>query len=199
MKKLKKMSLLLFLALSIFAASTTAQAKASSKTKTAVNKVVKDYFNAQKKFNPSKMNKCLVKAFWGPNDNSIYLTQYWKKYNKKLTYKISSTSVKGKNATVKVKCTFYSAYNAWKACIWDLSAQYLRENTDPDTATVGKGMDAWMKKNNSGYPPKKRTVTLKLNLTKKNGKWKIKTVTEAMQNVYLLDFDRAMDYFASLA
>lgn len=184
MKKLKTLGIVLILLVSTLTFSVTAEAKTSKKTLNAVNKVVKTYFNAEKKSKTSVMNKCLAKPQVGSFKNS-YLEKYIKKQNKKLSYKITSTKVKGKNATVKVKCTYMSAYGLYKIAFLNTAIHYY--NANPSDKEIYNYVSQWIKAHEKEYPPTagKKTITIKL--VKKSGTWKISRMTDDMKNILFLD------------
>ncbi len=194
MKKQKKRLVLFVMLITMLALSVSAQAKTSAKTINAVNKVVKTYFNAQKKGKLATMDKCLYKPRLG-SYGSTYIDKFLKKYNKKLTYKITSTRVSGKNATVKVKCTYQSAYNLYMNSIFDLALKQPEALENSLSTTVA--LSSYMKTNLKAYPPKSKTTTLTIKLVKKSGTWKIKTLSKSMQNVLFLDLYQVSDDISS--
>lgn len=183
-KKRKSLCLVLFLLIALLALPATAEAKTSKKTINAVNKVVKTYFNAQKKLKTSVMNKCLVESNVG-RFKSSYLEKYIKKHNKKLSYKIKSTKVKGKTATVTVNCTYQSAYNLYNAAILDAALHYFHAN--PTEKEIYDYVSNWIKKHAGEYSPVAKKKTIKIKLVKRKGAWKISSFTDDMKNILYLD------------
>lgn len=183
-KKQKSLCLVLLLLVALLALPATAEAKTSKKTINAVNKVVKTYFNAQKKSKTSVMNKCLLKSSVG-RFKSSYLEKYIKKQNKKLSYKIKSTQVKGKTATVTVRCTYQSAYNLYNAAILDAALHYF--NADPTEKEIYNYVSNWMKKHSGEYSPAAKKKLIKIKLVNRKGTWKINSLTDDMRNILYLD------------
>lgn len=194
MKKLKKLSMLLLMLFALLSMSAGAEAKTSKKTIKAVNSVVNSYFKAQKSNKPANMNKALLKPAIGKYGKTK-LDSYLKAQNKKLYYKITSTKVKGNTATVKVKCKYYSAYNAYRYAIV-YAADAFRRNPNLTDAQQNKLVNSYFLKFVKKYKPTKRTLTLTIPVVKYKGHWKVKGCTRSMLNTLYLDLYRAIDSLA---
>lgn len=194
MKKCKTYAILLMMCLCLLSLPMSVQAKTSKKTVNAVNKVVKTYLNAQKKTNISEMNKCFIRGQFTPIRKTGYFARYLRAQNRKLSYKIVSTKVKSNRASVKVKCTYKSAYNLFAAAIQDTSI-YFGDDPDAlsDTELIYDYVSAYIYKNENQYPPRSRTKTITLKLVKRKKSWKIKNATNDMMNILWLDYFRLLD------
>ncbi len=187
----KKRSTVLMMLLLILTLSIPTEAAVSKRTVNAVNKVVKTYFNAQKRSKISVMNKCLAKSRITRFKNT-YLEKYIKKQNKKLSYRILSTSLNKKTrATVRVRCTYQSAYNLFNAAILAAADYYC--DASPTEAEIYTYISDWVKQHADEYAPVSKKKTLTIVLIKRNDTWKINKLTTDMTNLLYLDLYRLVN------
>lgn len=186
MKKTKKRYFLLAFAL-ILSFSCLHASAASGSSKAAVQKSVNGFFAAAKKYNTKKMSKYfekpeeIVSDTDAANDPALKSAEkLFKRTNKKLGYKISSIKVKGKKATVKVKCRYQDLSDVYRKTYVEL-ALYIAAHPDAtledaliyEFHTLPKIYKAELKKGNIGYTTK--NITLKMR--KSGNTWKIKKCT----------------------
>lgn len=193
MKKWKTYAILMLMCFCFLSLPMAAQAKTSKKTLNAINKVVKTYFNAQKKFDTHTMNKCLKRAQITQIRKTGYFAQYLRKQNRKFSYKILSTKVSGQKATVRVKCTYRSAYELFAAAIED-AALYFGDDPDAlsDTEQIYDYVSYYIQQNEKRYPARSRTKTLTLKLVYRKKTWQIQTFNSDMTNLLWLDYHRLL-------
>lgn len=195
MKKVKVL-LATVLAISLCLAPMSASA-ASKKEIKNVQTTVKKFYNAAKVYNAPRMKSCFV----NPDDLKAFVTMkemanYCRKQNKKLKYTIRSTKVKGKSATVKVRCTYKNAYDAMyysfdDAVFYKLIHPYCSERE----LQINQYKELLSNVKIFGVPMNTKTITL--NLKKVNGKWKISKVTRSILDSINCNYESAyQDYFA---
>lgn len=162
--------------------------------KTAVNKSIKNFMAASKKFNTSKMNTYLYrkkdKLSTSVFKQLPHMTKYIKKYNKKMSYKILSTKVSGKNATVKIKVKYVNAKP-----FTDIMLGYMLVDAfNGKDADSYKYIDSLFKRSlNKKVKLSMQTKTITVKMIKSNGKWKIKNLSNKLHNIILADFSDAFD------
>lgn len=162
--------------------------------KTAVNKSIKNFMTASKKFNTSKMNTYLYrkkdKLSTSVFKQLPHMTKYIKKYNKKMSYKILSTKVSGKNATVKIKVKYVNAKP-----FTDIMLGYMLVDAfNGKDADSYKYIDSLFKRSlNKKVKLSMQTKTITVKMIKSNGKWKIKNLSNKLHNIILADFSDAFD------
>lgn len=162
--------------------------------KTAVNKSIKNFMTASKKFNISKMNTYLYrkkdKLSTSVFKQLPHMTKYIKKYNKKMSYKILSTKVSGKNATVKIKVKYVNAKP-----FTDIMLGYMLVDAfNGKDADSYKYIDSLFKRSlNKKVKLSMQTKTITVKMIKSNGKWKIKNLSNKLHNIILADFSDAFD------
>lgn len=151
----------------------TANAKSE---KAKVNDTVKKYFKLVKKSDIKSVDKMAYSKKYKVEDASEWqknkcVYSYIKKYNKKVTYKILSTSVKGKNATVKLSVKYVDSTNVYpNLFLVILSDSFAGVNIDAEDYMER----AWKRAvKMSDVKMKTRKITVKFQ--KKNRKWLIKS------------------------
>lgn len=190
MKKTKKRYFLLALAL-ILSFSCLPVSAASGSSKADVQKSVNGFFAAAKKYNTKKMSKYFEKPEeilldTKGNEALKSAEKLFNRTNKKLSYKIGNIKVKGKNASVKVKCRYQDLSGVYKKMYVEL-ALYIAANPDAtlenaliyEFKTLPKVYKAELKKGRIGYSTK--NITLKLR--KSNNTWKMKKCTDAVTDM----------------
>ncbi len=190
MKKTKKRYFLLVLAL-ILSFSCLHVSAASGSFKSDVQKSVNGFFAAAKKYNTKKMSKYFEKpeeilSDTKGNEALKSVEKLFKRTNKKLSYKISNIKVKGKNATVKVKCKYQDLSDVYKKTYVKL-ALYIAANPDAtledaliyEFKTLPKVYKTELKKDKIVYTTK--NITLKLR--KSNNTWKMKKCTDSVTDM----------------
>lgn len=198
-KKLRNANLLILilaLLLSLFPCSAVDAASNKSKAE----KVVRTYINATKSYSINKMNKC----FRTKPKNAFFvkkkaLAKYCKKYNKKTTYQIKSTKIKGKSATIKVSVTSPDCYLIFSCAFDDFENYYidyaLEHGKNPSSS---KGNAYLMKRiqyytDMFGVEYNTRTITFKLIKTKKG--WKIQSASRRIKDIANCRYEEAYDDF----
>lgn len=160
-----------------------------------VKKSVDRFFKYAKQYNTSKLTKCFtkpssVKLFI---ENS-YMPQYYKKYNKRISYKLKSIKVSGKNATVKLSYKYPNRYNVFKAA-FENSVYYQLKNPNISESQLLKYMyERICVHSKAGIDYSYGNLTLKL---KKSGSaWKITSFNSKIDNLLHSDYTKAYnDYF----
>lgn len=162
--------------------------------KTAVNKSIKNFMTASKKFNISKMNTYLYRKKDKLSTSEFkqlpHMTKYIKKYNKKMSYKILNTKVSGKNATVKIKVKYVNAKP-----FTDIMLGYMLVDAfNGKDADSNKYIDNLFKRSlNKKVKLSMQTKTITVKMIKSKGKWKIKNLSNSLHNIILADFSDAFD------
>lgn len=160
-----------------------------------VKKSVDRFFKYAKQYNTSKLTKCFtkpssVKLFI---ENS-YMPQYYKKYNKRISYKLKSIKVSGKNATVKLSYKYPNRYNVFKAA-FENSVYYQLKNPNISESQLLKYMyERICVHSKAGIDYSYGNLTLKL---KKSGSaWKITSFNSKIDNLLHSNYTKAYnDYF----
>lgn len=190
MKKTKKHYFLLALAL-ILSFSCLHVSAASGSPKAEVQKSANGFFAAAKKYDTKKMSKYFEKPeeiLLDTKGNAALKSaeKLFKRTNKKLSYKINNIKVKGKNASVKVKCRYQDLSGVYKKTYVRL-ALYIASNPDAtledalvyEFKTLPKVYKAELKKGRIGYTTK--NITLKFR--KSNNTWKMKKCTDPVTDM----------------
>lgn len=189
MKK-KILSMLLVLVM-IFALPVTSNAASS---KTAVNKAVKSFFTYMKKTDLPKMNRYIYSnsskfgttAILKQETPNVY--KYVKKYNKKISYKVLSTKVKGKKATVKVKVKYVNADSIFLAFSDVIQLDYYNGVDISAENYVDTGWAKAVKQAEKSGKLKMQTRTFTLPMVKKNGRWQFKELSLEFKNIAMADY-----------
>ena len=170
---MKKYLLLVLTLVLVMFSPITSQAKSE---KTKVNDTIKQYFKLVKKSDIKGIDKMAYSKKYRVEDASEweknkYVYSYIKKYNKKVTYKILSTSVKGKSATVKLSVKYVDSTDIYpNLFLVVLSDSFAGVNIDAEDYMER----AWKRAvKMSDVKMKTRKITVKFQ--KKNGKWLIKS------------------------
>lgn len=195
MKK-DKVLLATVLAISLCLAPMSASA-ASKKEIKKVQTTVKKFYNAAKVYNAPRMKSCFV----NPDKLQVFIenkemARFCRKQNKKLRYSIRTTKVKGKNATVIVRCTYRDAYDPLYYSIQDTN-RYLFDNFSATEEKLRDMMGFYLSLNWITYykPLSSRNITF--NLKNFNGKWLISKVSKSIINSVNCNYEKAYrDYFA---
>ncbi len=195
-KELRNLNLLLLIIALLFSVlPSTTVAAASNKSK--AEKVVKTYINATKTYNISKMNKC----FYTKPKNAFFIkkkamAKYCKKYNRKTTYRIKSTKIKGKNATIKVSVTSPDCYYIFLDSFEDFEDYYvdyyLQHGRKPSSAKANAYLMECIRYYTwewGGVEYNTRTITFKMIKTKKG--WKIKSATDRIKDIANCRYEEA--------
>ena len=195
MKKVKVL-LATVLAISLCLAPISASA-ASKKEIKNVQTTVKKFYNAAKVYNAPRMKSCFV----NPSDMKAFIenkemAKFCRKQNKKLEYSIRSTKVRGKNATVKVRCTYADAYyHIYFACGDVISYNLLYPQCTPEGLRRYQYERVLSNVDDLGIYTNTKTITL--NLKKVKGKWKISNATRKIMDSVNCNYESAyQDYFA---
>ncbi len=198
-KKLRNMNLLLLVLVLFFSIlpSTTAEA-AGNKTKAV--KVVKSYLKATKSYNVKKMNKCFRSK---PKDAFFVskkdMAKYCKKYNKKTTYKIKSTKIKGKSGVIKVSVTSPDCYSIFESAFDDCTSwaidYYFEHGKEPSSSKMNSRLMKYINRYTKEYGVDytTRTITFKMIKTKKG--WKIKSATRNIKDIANCQYGKAYDEY----
>lgn len=171
------------------------QSNAASQ-KSQVKKVINAYLKNLKAVN-GKEGK-YVWANENEEDNSISLdknNEFFKlvrAQNKKyLKYSVKSIKVKGNKAKVKVAVRYRSFRKPMVAAIVDLFLYAFGADELSDEETyylLGKFISSEAKT----YKPKTKKTQGYVYLSKRNGKWKVESVTECIGNAFYLDYYKAL-------
>ncbi len=187
-KRILSLLLIMFMVFSIPVTADAASAKSS------VNKSVKNFLSASKTFNTTKMNKYIYRKkdkFKKSELNELpNIVKYAKKHNKKISYKITSTKVKGKNATVKVKVTYV---NSRPVADEFMSIMIIDAYSGIDTSTTKYIDTTWGKAAKKVSNLKTKTKTISISMIKDGKTWKIKKLKDDLTNIVLADFGDAIE------
>ena len=145
--------------------------------------VVNNYLKAAKKYKVGKMNKCFkVKSKVYVLETSQKMRKVYKNVNKKIKWKIISTSGNKKECKIKVKVKFpdlYTvAYNASYNAYWYYVDHPNATYEDMDNYYFVR-YSKWYK----DYKGKTKTKIIKFKLAKYDGKWKIEKATRAVIDI----------------
>ena len=170
---------------------------ASNKAK--AEKVVKTYINATKSYNINKMNKC----FRSKPKNAFFfkkkaMAKYCRKYNKKTTYQIKSTKIKGKSGTIKVSVTSPDCYYIFLDAFEDFEDYYVDYYLDhgryPSSAKANTYLMNSIKYYTyewGGVGYNTRTITFKMIKTKRG--WKIQSASRRIKDIANCRYEEAHD------
>lgn len=202
MKKMLRNTNLFVLIFALLLSLTPITRVDAASNKTKAEKVVKTYINATKIYNVNKMNKC----FRSKPKNTFFvkkkaLAKYCKKYNRKTTYRIKSTKIKGKNATIKVSVTSPDCYFIFLDSFEDFEDYYvdyyLRHGRNPSSAKANKYLMECIRYytwERDGVEYNTRTITFKMIKTKKG--WKIQSASRRIKDIANCRYEEAYDdYF----
>lgn len=153
---------------------------------------VKKYLSAAKHYNVKKMDKCFAKKskkYGFPTKKNI--VGIYKKYNKKMKWKLLSISGGKKQKTVKAKvyCVDFenAIYNAcYNSMVWGFKkwGYNLESHADKIADRIVKNFKKRVKKQKNKY----RTKTATFKLAKKGSSWKIKKRNKSMCDLVLGNF-----------
>lgn len=123
-------------------------------------------------------------------NNELY--NYFKKCNKKMTYKIVSKKQRKNTATIKLKIRYVDSYEFTENFYYRLFIDSISGRVDLDNmseAQSDKYANSVVRTSAAGVAKTKyRTQTISLELIKKDKKWKIKKMTKAFDNILQANF-----------
>lgn len=160
-----------------------------------MNKTVKTFFSYAKKSDYQKCKQYVTT--WGQYDFNAIMDTYqpiFKNCNKKVTYKIQSTTVKGSTATVRVKVRYLDSSPVIGKVILVLAIKYITgevSDSTPDSEInqiIKQLVNVSVKNTNMKYITKTITVKLKY----RNNAWKINTVDKKLANAISGNFVNAV-------
>ncbi|MFR8548038.1 MAG: hypothetical protein ACLVEV_05355 [Lachnospiraceae bacterium] len=207
MKKQRKLYFLLALVfiLSFSCLHVSAASDSAKSSKAAVQRSVTSFFNATKKYNIKKITKC----FADPDDVLVArgdktFQNLYKRTNKKISYSVKSIRVKGKNASVKVRCKYPNLTNMYNTLTTELivyQAMYPNATLKDLTAYVDYRLPLLYRDLSSKNKIRYTTKNLTLKLKKTQNTWKLTTCTSAMTNMmhgnYLKFYKQYMEMLES--
>lgn len=198
MKKKTKFIVLLLLMVFLLVAS-NASALAASNYEKQAKATVTSFFKSVKKYDTSKIKKCFVnpkkvKLF----ESKKYMKKFFKSTNKELDYKIVSVKANKKEATVKVYCEYYNAFDIFQCSFSDV-VDYMLDHPKASSSSIDKYQynrtlklrNMFDKSFGGGFDFK--TISLKLKRVGKS--WKIISYTKALNNVIHCNYQYAYDDF----
>ena len=162
---------------------------ASDKYTAAVKKEVKAYFKDIKAYKPAKIDKHFKTPLKNKYIGNPKVQKLIRKMHKHTKYEITSISIKGNTATVKVDVAFYDAMDATKYAYREYLNDCLKTN-EYHPENVLKYMKDYYE---SDYIVLTDT-TFKIPLVKVKGKWKIKKLTSYMYDVLDCGVLKTIDY-----
>ncbi len=160
--------------------------------------VVSNYLKAAKKYNVKAMNKC----FASKKSSSGYPTKsidwVYKKYNKKIDWKFTNITGKGKKYTVTAKVTrpnFYmQAYNAmYDSLDWGFNKWGFDLGKDKYINKTAKHFSNLYSKKIKASEKKTKTKDYKFTVIKKGKKWYIKSKTKTIVDIATASYNAAVD------
>lgn len=176
--------------------------------KSQVNTTVKKMMKGIKQCNEKNVNTCMPKNVKAGYTSLKVMTPgaygYVKKANSKLSYKITKTSVKKNQATVKVKVKYAdgSAFceNFFRVAVRgimdgsiDTSSLDTQNMSEDDVLELMKTYDGLLAKaSNMTTVSKMRTQTITLKLKKSGKSWRLTSVSDELSNIMSADVSRAM-------
>lgn len=216
MKNLKKTTLLLTLVLTFalivpllapFQNNVTTTQAASDKSK--ITSTVNNYFNAAKSLNLKKMNKYSYGTFESDGDNLELvsyipsLNKYIKTRNKSMSFNIKKIKVKGKSATVTVKCKYMDSSDTLATVLLDF-VNTVNENDSQGYSDIelfniyNSAIKESLKGVDDAYGKTYVTKTFKIELTKQKGTWKINKNNYDLSNVVTSNYFETIKLFSEL-
>ncbi|WP_026510825.1 hypothetical protein [Butyrivibrio sp. LC3010] len=171
--------------------------KAESNDEEVITKQINTFMKAVKNYNPIKMDKCFKKP------QRIYVTnaelrKLIKKMHKDTVYNITSINVSGKKAVVTIDYEYYSADDITYMALQDSLNTYLRTKKF-DFNKIIKFIKKYYKDDcelhDDGMPT--YCPTIKIQMEKVKGKWKIKKCSKRLYNMTNHDIFATMDYLLS--
>ena len=149
-------------------------------------KTVSDFLKAGKKYNYKKMNKCFAKKGkkYSFKKNKRYM-KCLKKINKKLSWKVVSSKGTDKKCQVKVRIKIPNlGKDIKKIAVKEFKREYTKNGDFDAYKCANKTFDKFIAKIKK-YKGKTKTKTIVFPMVKKNGKWKIKKKTNAIEDVVI--------------
>lgn len=164
---------------------------AAAQKQESLNTSVKRFMRYSKDFNLKGIRSYVVS--FGKYKDTYYVTtknnefyNYFKKCNKRMTYRVLSKKQKKNAATVKLKIKYIDSYEFTENLYYRILIDAL-SGTDVDKMTdaqLAKYINSVVRTSAAGVAKRKyRTQTITLNFVKKDKKWKIKKMTKALDNI----------------
>lgn len=165
----------------------TPKKKITAKEKKAA-KVVKNFFNAAKKYDATKIQTCIedkAKLFI----NKKYMADICRKYNKKyLKYEITNVRTKGNKMYVKVDVTYPDGEEAFtEAFIRAYEDIYQNLPNNPDYVIPAYKIEAYIKLCVARYKMETSSLTKEFKIGKVRGKYKIIGFNQNINNVNIIN------------
>lgn len=188
---IKSFSLFILLFLLVFAVPSAPCSAASQKTQ--VKKSVNQFFRYAKKMKVRKMEKCFVKQKQKIFSDPQRFYKMIRPYSRKMTWKIKKIKLRGRNrAAVKVRVKFRSLYISY----WNSMVASYRRAMQENGSLKGKKymldtLESELQKN-GGKPVH---TTIRIQLRRVRGKWKIVQPEDRLMNVLYCDYVYASQDF----
>lgn len=159
-----------------------------TKSEKKAKRVVVRYLNAAKHYKVKRMNKCFAKIPGKYGYPQKKIDGVFKKYNKKMKWKVKNITGGKKYKTViawiYLPDFYFPAHDAWYGSLkWAWKKWGVNSNTD---SHIKRLLNRFWKKYKIKVKKQKRkyyTTTVKFKLVKKKGKWKIKTKNRLMVDI----------------
>lgn len=167
---------------------------------TAVNKSIKAYFSAMKELNTKKMNEYIYRkkdrfsSSTQMKKESPNMYKYIKKYNKKISFKVQSTKVKGNTAKVKVMVKYVNSEPVAGMYLWIVVADVLN---GVDTDAEDYIDKAWKRAEKAALDEigklEMKSKTITINMIKDKNRWKIKKMPASLVNIAMADIGDSLE------
>ena len=192
-KKLLRAFLCLLLVLTLLPLPVSA---ASSKAETAVRKQTVKFLKQVKKYNEKGVTSCFLPEnmrksldiYPQSSKQGQVVRSLHKQY---FQYEIKKISVKGNNATVKIKATYYDGYDVFTYAFWDV-VKYALTHPNLSDNEVDKYLAKYAKKYIKQSGDNVITKTVSISFKKYKGKWKIKNANSKLDDMLNCRFTRAL-------
>ena len=203
MKKFKKLCFILImsLSLSLLAPISANQVEAAQKQESLTTSI-KKFMRYSKDFNLKGIRSYVVSfgkykdTYYMPTKNNEFY-KYFKKCNKKMTYKIISKKQKKSTATVKLKIRYVNSYEFTENFYYRILIDTITGKADTDKmsdAALTKYINSVIRSSAAGVSKTKfRTQTITLSFIKKDKKWKIKKMNKTLDNILQANHPHSCD------
>lgn len=171
---------------------------------------IDSFFNSAKKFDFEGMNevienndekyKDLLKELDTKDPNAQYALDYLKQNASKITYTIKDSEIKDNKATIKVECKFVDSTPLFKEIVAEAFTKVLdmsfsgQDLTDEKTTEM---LVSIMKEKQKSVKETYVTKTVEFECSKKDNKWIISSVNDAVADVLLSNLVTAGQEFSN--
>ncbi|HBF6576082.1 TPA: DUF4878 domain-containing protein [Clostridioides difficile] len=196
----------IILALTTFLLAISLTACSSAKPEDTID----SFFNSAKKFDFEVMNKVMenndekykdiLKELDTKDPNAQYVLDYLKQNASKITYTIKDSEVKGDKATIKVECKFIDSTPLLQEIVAEAFTKMIgmsfsgQDLTDEKTTEM---LVSIMKEKQKSVKETYVTKNVEFECSKKDNKWIISSVNDAVADVLLSNLVTAGQEFSN--